>query len=268
MRRTAPSNTLAVRSGVATALKASAKEVQQTPRMGDAAAPPGAGPCYRLGCVGGKARQTLSCLSCGVESGLHHRAMSRAPAMTAEDITGLLHAWMEHRDGALDRLMEVLQDELRRLARIHMRGERRDHTLQPTALVNEVFVRLAHLQGIHWRDRIHFLSMVSRLMRRVLVDAARARDATKRGQSRVHVSLDHLRAPAEGAGQTVDLLTLDEALTRLAAIDDRKARVVEIRFFGGMTVEEAAEDLGVSPETIARDWRTAKIWLRREMARK
>jgi RNA polymerase sigma factor (TIGR02999 family) len=194
--------------------------------------------------------------------------MPRAPAINAEDITGLLHAWMEGRPGALDRLMEVAQDELRRLARIRMRGERRDHTLQPTALVNEVFVKLADLRGIRWRDRVHFLSMVSRLMRRVLVDAARARDATKRGQSRVRVSLDHMRAPAADDGQAVDLLDIDEALTRLAAIDHRKARIVEVRFFGGMTVEEAAEDLGVSPETVARDWRTAKIWLRREMARK
>jgi RNA polymerase sigma factor (TIGR02999 family) len=187
--------------------------------------------------------------------------------VTADRLTVLLHAWMDGDDVALDRLMALVQSELRCLARVHMRGERRDHTLQPTALVNEVYLRVADLQRIKWRDRAHFFNMVSTLMRRVLVDAARARAAGKRQRSRVCVTFDEGKFADRRAEPAVDVLALHDALTNLAAFDERKARVVELRFFGGLSVEEAAQVLEVSVETVARDWRTAKIWLRREIGR-
>jgi RNA polymerase sigma factor (TIGR02999 family) len=183
-------------------------------------------------------------------------------------LTVLLHAWMDGDAGALDRLMALVQAELRRLARVHMRGERRDHTLQPTALVNEVYLRLVDLRRINWRDRAHFFNMLSTVMRRVLVDAARARAAGKRQRSRVCVTFDEGKIADSRAEPTVDVLALNDALTNLAAFDARKARVVELRFFGGLSVEETAEVLQVSVETVARDWRTAKIWLRREIGRR
>jgi RNA polymerase sigma factor (TIGR02999 family) len=183
-------------------------------------------------------------------------------------LTVLLHAWMDGDAGALDRLMALVQAELRRLARVHMRGERRDHTLQPTALVNEVYLRLVDLRRINWRDRAHFFNMLSTVMRRVLVDAARARAAGKRQRSRVCVTFDEGKIADRRAEPVVDVLALNDALTNLAAFDARKARVVELRFFGGLSVEETAEVLQVSVETVARDWRTAKIWLRREIGRR
>jgi RNA polymerase sigma factor (TIGR02999 family) len=190
-----------------------------------------------------------------------------ATPVAPDRLTVLLHAWMDGDAGALDRLMATVQSELRRLARVHMRGERRDHTLQPTALVNEVYLRVVDLRWINWRDRAHFFNMVSTLMRRVLVDAARARAAGKRQRSRVCVTFDEGKIADRRAEPAVDVLALNEALTNLAAVDERKARVVELRFFGGLSVEEAAEVLAVSVETVARDWRTAKIWLRREIGR-
>jgi RNA polymerase sigma-70 factor (ECF subfamily) len=181
-------------------------------------------------------------------------------------ITGLLRDWRAGDREALDRLMPLVAAELRHLARIQMRGERADLTLQPTALVNELYLRLVGLRDIDWRDRQHFFSMAARLMRRVLVDAARRRRARKRGRSGIFVTLDDAKVGAKTA-EADDILAVDEALTALAAVAERKARVVELRFFGGLTVEESAAVLEVSPETIARDWRTAKLWLRREMTR-
>ena len=143
-----------------------------------------------------------------------------------------------------------------------MRGERPGRTLQPTALVNEVYLRLAELQAMDWRDRAHFFAMACRLMRRVLVDAARARDAGERGRSVIRVTFDEARVVDPRRDAVPDVLALDEALTALAARDERKAKVVELRFFGGLSVEEAATALGVSVETVARDWSTAKLWLR------
>ena len=191
-----------------------------------------------------------------------------ATPVAADRLTVLLHAWMAGEGEALDRLMAVVQSELRRLARVHMRGERRDHTLQPTALVNEVYIRLADLRRLEWRDRAHFFNMVSTLMRRVLVDAARARGACKRQRSRVCVTFNEDRIADRRPEPAVDVLALNEALTILATVDERKARVVELRFFGGLSIEEAAQVLQVSVETVARDWRTAKIWLRREISRR
>ena len=184
-----------------------------------------------------------------------------------QQITLLLRDWQAGEHAALDRLVPVVHAELRRLARLHMRGERPGRTLQPTALVNEVYLRLAGLQAMDWRDRGHFFAMASRLMRRVLVDAARARDAGKRGRSVIRVTFDEARVLDPRRNAAPDVLALDEALTALAALDERKAKVVELRFFGGLSVEEAAAALGVSVETVARDWRTAKLWLRRELSK-
>lgn len=183
------------------------------------------------------------------------------------EVTALLHAWMAGETGALDRLMATVQAELKRLARVHMRRERRDHTLQPTALVNEIYLRLVDLRAIRWQDRAHFYNLVSTLMRRVLVDAARARAAGKRQRSRMCVTFNEGRLADPNAAQDFDMLALNEVLTRFAVVDERKARVVELRFFGGLSVEETASTLGISVETVARDWRAAKMWLRREMAR-
>lgn len=184
-----------------------------------------------------------------------------------ERITALLRQWRGGDPVALDQLMPVVHGELRRLARRHLRGKARDRTLQPTALVNEIYLRLAALHAIAWQDRAHFFAMASRLMRRVLVDAARSRRAEKRGRNRVRVTFDEAFLPAPPHGAAPDILALDEALTGLAAHDDRKARVVELRFFGGLNVEETAAVLGVSVETVARDWRFAKLWLRREITK-
>jgi len=183
-----------------------------------------------------------------------------------ERITRLLHDWQAGQRAALDRLLPLVEGELRRLARIHMQHERADCTLQPTALVNEVYLRLAALKAMDWRDRAHFFAMASRLMRRVLVDAGRARRAGKRGRGAVRVSVDEAREVDARANLLPEIVELDEALTALTALDERKARVVELRFFGGLTVEETAAVLEVSAETVARDWRTARLWLRRELA--
>jgi RNA polymerase sigma-70 factor (ECF subfamily) len=189
------------------------------------------------------------------------------PLSEKDEVTALLHAWMAGQSGALDEVMVAVHAELRRLARVHMRRERPNHTLQPTALVNEIYLRLVDLRAIRWEDRAHFFNLVSTLMRRVLVDAARARAAGKRRRSRMCVTLNEGRFADPAAAPDFDMLALNEVLNRLALIDERKARVVELRFFGGLNVEETAGTLGVSVETVARDWRSAKIWLRREMAR-
>jgi len=149
------------------------------------------------------------------------------------------------------------------MARRHIAGERPGRTLQATALVNEAFLRLVDLKRVNWENRAHFLAMVARLMRRVLVDAARARQADKRGGQMVRVTFDE--ALIEGQDRAGDLLALDDALEALAALDDRKSRVVELRFFGGLGLEETAEALGVSTKTVMRDWDLAKAWLQRQM---
>lgn len=178
-------------------------------------------------------------------------------------VTDLLLAWGDGDETALAQLVPVVQAELRRLARHHMRGERAGHTLQTTALVNEAYLRLIDLNRIRWQDRGHFYAMASRLMRRVLVDHARTRRMQKRGGGVRPVALDEAMAVA--VEPPTDLIAVDDALVALAALDARKAQVVEMRFFGGRTVEETAIALGVSVETVARDWRYAKLWLLREM---
>jgi RNA polymerase sigma factor (TIGR02999 family) len=160
--------------------------------------------------------------------------------------------------------MPVVQAELHRLAHGFMRGEHAGHTLQTTALVNEAYLRLVDLERVRWQDRVHFFSMSARLMRRVLVDFARARGARKRGDGAQRVDLDDTMLVSEDACERV--VDLDEALDALAKIDERKCRVVECRFFGGLTNDEIADALDVSPETVIRDWKFARAWLARELA--
>ena len=177
--------------------------------------------------------------------------------------TALLTAWSGGDESALRELMPLVEAELRNLARRLMRGERGGHTLQTTALVNEAYLRLVDVTRVRWEDRAHFFAMSARLMRRILVDHARSRAYFKRGGGARHVSLDEALV---GAGKGADLVALDDALAALALIDERKSQVVELRFFGGLTVDETAETLHISPETVARDWRFAKTWLLRELS--
>lgn len=181
---------------------------------------------------------------------------------SSHHITGLLHAWSQGDEAALAELTPLVHAELRTLARACMRRERRDHSLQATGLVNECFLRLLQARTVQWVDRAHFFALSARLMRRILVDVARARRHGKRGGGAEHVPFDDERLAAEPGR---DLVALDEALTALAAIDERKSQVVEMRFFGGLTNEEAAEVLGVSAKTVMRDWQVAKVWLLREL---
>ena len=181
----------------------------------------------------------------------------------ATPVTELLRAWSNGDEAALGRLLPLVEAELRRLARVYMARERRGHTLQTTALVNEAFVRLVDARHLRWQDRAHFLGIAARLMRRVLVDHARARSYQKRGGGRHKVELDEAMIISPAFDFT--LLDLDRALQALAAVDERKSRVIEMRYFGGMTVEETAEALRVSSDTVKRDWRLAKLWLLREI---
>lgn len=186
--------------------------------------------------------------------------MSSVPA---RDVTQLLQDWSQGDKTALERLTPIVYEELRRIARIHMNGERADHTLESTALVNEVFLKLFDCTRMQWRDRAHFFAMSSQLMRRILIDHARRRNL-KRGGNLKRVTL----AAAAGIGveREMDLIALDDALNALAGIDERKSRIVEMRFFGGLSVEETAEALGISQITVIRDWNTAKAWLFRALS--
>jgi RNA polymerase sigma factor (TIGR02999 family) len=182
----------------------------------------------------------------------------------AETPTDLLLAWSRGERAALDRLLPLVSHELRRLAGRYLRGERQGHTLQPTALVHEAYLRLIELDRIQWRDRAHFFAMAARTMRRILVDHARARDNEKRGGGARKVSLqlalDVSQAPER------HLVELDEALERLEAVHPRKARVIELRFFAGLNLEETAEALAISVDTVKRDWRFARLWLLRDLS--
>jgi RNA polymerase sigma-70 factor (ECF subfamily) len=179
--------------------------------------------------------------------------------------TALLLAWNQGDPDALEALLPLVYEELRQLAGRYMKGERSGHTLQATALVNEVYVRLIDLQRVRWQNRAHFFAMAARLMRRILVEAARSRDSQKRGGGAPVISLDEaLVLPTEPGS---DLVALDEALTALAAVDSRKSQVVEMRFFGGLSLDETAEALHVSRDTVKRDWKMAKLWLLRELQR-
>ena len=178
-------------------------------------------------------------------------------------VTALLRAWGDGDDGALEQLTLLVEAELRRLARAYMARERHGHTLQTTALVNEAFLRLTDARRVRWQDRAHFLGVSARLMRRVLVDHARTRGYQKRGGGAYRVALDD--GVAVSPALTLDVVALDRALEALAAVDARKSRVIELRFFGGLSVEETAAVLHVSEDTVKRDWRLAKLWLLREL---
>jgi RNA polymerase sigma factor (TIGR02999 family) len=179
------------------------------------------------------------------------------------EVTQLLRAWSEGNEQALEKLTPLVYAELHRRAHRQMANERSGQTLQTTALVNEIYVQLIDLRGVSWRDRAHFFALSSRLIRRVLIDAARAKAAQKRGARSSHVELDESLLVSHEP--RADVIALDDALTALAAIDERKSQVVELRFFGGLGIEETAEVLKVSPETVKRDWKLAKAWLRREL---
>jgi len=179
------------------------------------------------------------------------------------DVSRLLARWKEGDEAALQELVPIVHDELRRLARRQMAGERPGRTLQPTALVNEAYLRLADLRQMQWQDRAHFFAMAARVMRRILVDAARSRGYQKRGGGAQRVSFTQALAVAEAP--STDVVQLDDALEALAQVDARKSRVVELRFFGGLSVDETAEVLQVSRETVKRDWTFAKLWLLRQL---
>jgi RNA polymerase sigma factor (TIGR02999 family) len=186
-----------------------------------------------------------------------------ADAAERQRIAQVLADWANRDPDARDRLVPLVYEELRRLAHHYMRNEREGHTLQTTALVNELYLRLAGIDGLEWRDRSHFFAMSATLMRRVLVDYARQRGRDKRGAGLSVTSLDeNVIAPQ----RAVDVVALDEALDRLATVDPQQSRVVELRFFVGLSVQETAEALGVSPATVKRDWATAKLWLYHELS--
>jgi RNA polymerase sigma factor (TIGR02999 family) len=181
------------------------------------------------------------------------------------DVTQLLLAWSAGDQSALEKLIPLVYDELHKLARRYMGGERTGHTLQTTALVNEAYLRLIDASKVRWQNRAHFFAVSAQLMRRILVDFARTRNYQKRGGKRPQVALDEALAITNECD--ADLVALDDALKDLAAFDSRKSLVVEMRFFGGLSVEEAAEVLKVSPDTVMRDWKMAKVWLLREMTK-
>jgi len=182
--------------------------------------------------------------------------------LSTDDISTLLRAWSEGDQSALERLTPAVYEELRRLAHHYMKGERPGHSLQTTALVNEAYMRLVDFTRMQWQDRAHFFAVSARVMRRILVDHAR-RQNVKRGADVPHVSLEE--GAVLGGDRTVDLVALDDALNTLARLDSRKVQIIEMRFFGGLSVEETAEVLKVSPGTVRRDWSIAKLWLFREL---
>jgi RNA polymerase sigma-70 factor, ECF subfamily len=187
------------------------------------------------------------------------------PTPSPQNVTQLLQAWGQGEDSALERLVPLVHQELRRVARRYMFGERAGHTLQATALVNEAYLKLLGCQNVDWQNRAHFFAISAQLMRRILVDSARARGYQKRGAGAPKVTLDEALIGPQEKGY--DLVALDDVLKIFAEIDSRKSQVVELRFFGGLSVEETAAVLKVSPDTVLRDWRLAKAWLKREMSK-
>ena len=186
-------------------------------------------------------------------------------APSPHNVTQILQAWSDGDREALDKLIPIVYEELRRQAARYLRRERPGHTLQTTALIHEAYLRLIDQKDVRWRNRAHFFAVAASLMRRILVDHARKGQAAKRGGPAVKLPLGE--AAAVTSGRDMNLVALDEALTRLAAIEERKSRVVELKYFGGLSTEEAAEVLGVSPATVRHDWSLAKAWLRREISR-
>jgi len=183
---------------------------------------------------------------------------------SAQEVTQLLVDWSNGDKAALDRLMPLVYDELRRIAHLHMGRERPGHTLQTTALLNEAYLRLAGQRGVHWQNRSHFFAISAQMMRRILIDYARKRQYAKRGGGALQLSLDE--AAVLAPERPACLLLLDEALTSLASLDPQQSRIVELRYFGGLTIDETAEALGLSVDKVKREWSTAKAWLYREMS--
>jgi len=184
-------------------------------------------------------------------------------SMAPHQVTQLLQQWSEGDEDALAKLMPMVHDELHRLAHQHMKRENAGHVLQTSALINEVYLRLVDQPQIRWQDRAHFFGIAARLMRHILVDDARKRNASKRGGSLIQVPLDEASAVVQE--QAANVAALDDALQRLEAIDERQGKIVELRFFGGLSIEETAQVLKVSPGTVMRDWTFARAWLRNEM---
>jgi RNA polymerase sigma-70 factor (ECF subfamily) len=187
------------------------------------------------------------------------------------EVTQLLRAWGSGDQGALDRLTPLVYDELRRMARRYMRNERSGNTLQTTALVNEVYLRLVDVDNVNWIDRVHFFAVSAQMMRRILVDRARAKASAKRGglwKREAHstaINFDEMPDPASNRG--ADLIAVDDALKQLAEFDPRKAQLIELRYFGGLSVEETAAVLKISGQSVMRDWKLAKAWLMRELTK-
>jgi RNA polymerase sigma factor (TIGR02999 family) len=179
------------------------------------------------------------------------------------EVTGLLQAWGRGEGEALQKLMPLVYGQLRAAARRYMAGERAGHTLQTTALIHETYLRLVDIRQVKWQDRAHFLAICAQLMRRILIDFARSRGYKKRGGAAPHVNFEE--ALLVTAQPDLNLVALDEALNRLAQVDERKSKVVELRFFGGLGVKETAEVMKVSADTVMRDWKVAKVWLLREL---
>src|SRR5215475_1461112 len=179
------------------------------------------------------------------------------------EVTGLLRAWGQGDENALPKLIPLVYDQLHAAARRYMAGERAGHTLQTTALIHETYLRLVNIRQVEWQDRTHFLAVCAQLMRRILIDFARSRAYQKRGGAAAHVNFDE--AVFVSNQPDFNLVALDDALNRLAKMDERKSKVVELRFFGGLDVKETAEVMKVSADTVMRDWKMAKVWLLREL---
>ena len=184
---------------------------------------------------------------------------------SSHEVTQLLKAWSAGDQEALEKLTPLVYRELHKIAKRYMAGEHSAHTLQTTALVNEAYLRLVDCGRVNWNDRSHFFAVSAQLMRRILIDFARSRGYLKRGAAAPHISLDE--APSLCSEPDMNLVALDDALKALSVVDERKGKVVELKFFGGLSTEEAAEVLGISADTVVRDWRLAKIWLLRELGR-
>ena len=184
-------------------------------------------------------------------------------ASSSREVTGLLQAWSQGDEDALQKLIPLVYEELHAAARRYMARERSGHTLQPTALIHETYLRLVDIQQVKWKDRAHFLAVCARLMRRILIDFARKRGYKKRGGAVFHVDFDELLVAS--SHPDMNLHAVDEALERLARVDARTSRVVELRFFGGLDVKETAEVMKISTDTVKRDWKFAKVWLLRDL---
>jgi RNA polymerase sigma factor (TIGR02999 family) len=189
-----------------------------------------------------------------------------APEPSPHEMTQLLAAWSDGDREALDKLLPLVERELHRLAHRYMSRERPGHTLQTTALVNEAYVRLVNRKGVHWQNRAHFFAIASRVMRRILLDDARCHGRTKRGGDALRIPVDAVAVATPEEADRIDVIAVDRALQELEQLDPKQARIVELRFFGGMTVEETAAVLGISPRTVKREWAVAKGWLYRAIA--